>query len=265
MPRGVPAFGALSSLVREQVYWFGARGLVYTSPWVVTASTERQSAVLLLTASGRPVELHVAGRVVRHDSIAIAPLTRRGLRAVDVGLVSVNVQPHHPGFRVFCGIPRPGVLALDRRAFRRFDADLVRAYEGRLGHAESERLFEGLVASAAAQVRQPAQRDGRSDVLRGLLRENPRCSLGDLARELHLSYTSASHLFSREIGVPFRTYQHWLKCMKATEGLNGDLKLTELAQRAGFADSAHLTRAWRRRFGLPPSYLRDRRHVRIVD
>jgi AraC-like DNA-binding protein len=53
--------------------------------------------------------------------------------------------------------------------------------------------------------------------------------------------------------------------MRATQFFNGQATLTEIAQLAGFSDSAHLSRAWQRRYGLPPSYLRDRSHVRIFD
>jgi len=260
----VPAFGARAAIEKDRLYWFGTRGLIFTSPWVVTASTERQTAVILLSASGRSFELEVAGRSARHRAFAIAPLTRRGLRAVDVGLISVNVQPHHPAFHGFSRIARPGVRPLPRAAFSPFDADLVRAYQGRLSHREAERLFEDVVEVALEQVDGGGARDERVEYLQALLRENPDCSLGEIARRLNVSYTGASHLFARAVGLPLRTYQHWIKCMRATDDFGAELPLTEIAQRAGFTDSAHLSRTWQRRFGLPPSYLRDRSHVQVI-
>ena len=261
----VPAFGVRSAVAKDNIYWFGTRGLIFTSPWVVTASTERQPAVILLTASGRPVELRVRGRSSQHRAFAIAPLIRRGLRAVDVGLISVNIQPHHPGFAAFCRIAEPGARALSRTAFARFDTALVRAYEGRLPPREAEALFEALVETAIEQLEIGADRDERTETLFALLRENPECSLGEVARLLSVSYTGASHLFARAVGLPLRTYQHWIKCMRATQHFSGEATLTEIAQLAGFTDSAHLSRAWQRRYGLPPSYVRDRSHVRIFE
>ena len=259
------AFGVRSEIAKDNLYWFGTRGLIFTSPWVMTGSTERQTAVILLSASGRPVELMVGGRASRHRAFAIAPMTRRGLRAVDVGLISVNVQPHHPCFGAFCRIARPGARPLLRSAFARFDSMLVRAYEGRISQREAERLFEDLVETAAGQLQVAGSRDERAETLHALLQENPECSLAEVARLLNVSYTGASHLFARAVGLPLRTYQHWMKCMRATQFLNGQATLTEIAQLAGFSDSAHLSRAWQRRYGLPPSYLRDRAHVRIFD
>lgn len=260
-----PAFGARSAIAKDNIYWFGTRGLIFTSPWVVTRATSRQPAVLLLSASGRPMELGVGGRVWRDRAFAVAPLTRRDLCAADVGLISLNIQPHHPCFGAFCRIGAPGARPLPRGAFARFDAQLAQAYEGRLPAREAEALFESLVETAVAALATGGRCDERTAFLHALLRGKPDCSLDEVARELNVSYTNASHLFARAVGLPLRTYQHWIKCMRATQLFGGETTLTEIAQRAGFADSAHLSRAWQRRYGLSPSYLRDRAHVRVFD
>jgi AraC-like DNA-binding protein len=52
--------------------------------------------------------------------------------------------------------------------------------------------------------------------------------------------------------------------MRATRHFSAEIPLTEIAQLAGFTDSAHLSRTWQRRFGMPPSYLRDVAHVEII-
>ena len=167
-------------------------------------------------------------------------------------------------FGAFCRIARPGARALSRSAFARFDAELVRAYERWLGWREAESLFEALIETAVTQLAQGEHRDERTALLHALLRQNPDCSLDEVARALNVSCTGASHLFARSVGLPLRTYQHWIKCMRATQWFGGDATLTEIAQRAGFADSAHLSRAWQRRYGFPPSYVRDPSHVRVI-
>jgi hypothetical protein len=32
------SYGVLSSIRKDNIYWFGARGFIFTSPWVVTTS-----------------------------------------------------------------------------------------------------------------------------------------------------------------------------------------------------------------------------------
>ncbi|MDP1557123.1 MAG: AraC family transcriptional regulator [Hyphomonas sp.] len=75
------------------------------------------------------------------------------------------------------------------------------------------------------------------------------------ARGVGLSPSRASHLFVEETGLPFRTYVLWLRLVCAVEARLAGRTLTEAAQEAGFSDSAHLSRTFKRMFGLPAAAL----------
>lgn len=77
--------------------------------------------------------------------------------------------------------------------------------------------------------------------------------LSDLAQASGLSGSRLSHLFSEQAGVPLRPYVLWLRLQRAAEAMGHGATLTEAAFHAGFADGAHLTRVFRRMFGLRPS------------
>lgn len=81
-------------------------------------------------------------------------------------------------------------------------------------------------------------------------------SLTEAAAFLGLSTGRARHLFVQQTGVPFRTYLLWLRLMRAVEIYTGHATLTEAAHGAGFADSAHLSRTFRRMFGIAAASLR---------
>jgi AraC-like DNA-binding protein len=259
-----PSRGAPSPRLRDNIYWFGSRGCIFTSPGFRAGETTRQAAVLLLTASRESVEVAALGSLVKHDALGIAPMCTRQLHAVDVGLVSVNVHVDHPAFRAFCTIPTPGLLSLERSAFSRFDDQLVDAYEGRLSREEAEQLFESLVQTATAQLPEPEPSDPRTTLLRQLVRRHPSCTLEDLADELNVSYTTASHLFSRTMGVSLRSYQLWIKAVRAAARMEVGARLTDIAHEVGFVDSAHLSRTWRRTYGFAPSYVTDGTRVRVL-
>jgi AraC-like DNA-binding protein len=259
-----PSRGELSPCVRDNIYWFGSRGCIFTSPWFRAGNTTRQAAVLLLTASHESVEVAAQDRVVKHDALGIAPMCTRRLHAMDVGLVSVNVHVDHPSFRAFCTIPTPGVLSLDRGAFARFDDQLVEAYEGRLDREGAEQLFEALVQTATEQLPEPEPRDPRTTFVRQLVRRSPSCTLEDVADQLNVSYTTASHLFSKTMGVSLRSYQLWIKAVRAAARMEVGARLTDIAHEVGFVDSAHLSRTWRRTYGFAPSYVTDDRRVRVL-
>jgi AraC-like DNA-binding protein len=80
--------------------------------------------------------------------------------------------------------------------------------------------------------------------------------LSDAAAFLALSPGRARHLFVQQTGLPFRTYLLWLRLMRAVELYAGRASLTEAAHGAGFADSAHLSRTFRRMFGIAADSLR---------
>lgn len=70
------------------------------------------------------------------------------------------------------------------------------------------------------------------------------------AKHVGLSTSRASHLFVEQTGLAFRTYVLWLRLQRATDAYARGESLTAAAQFGGFADSAHLSRTFRRMFGL---------------
>lgn len=80
-------------------------------------------------------------------------------------------------------------------------------------------------------------------------------AISSAAKGVGLSAGRASHLFVEETGLPFRTYVLWLRLVRAVDAYSTSQSLTHAAHEAGFADSAHLSRTFRRMFGLPAAAL----------
>ena len=81
-------------------------------------------------------------------------------------------------------------------------------------------------------------------------------SLHGVAGVVHLSPSRFRHLFVREMGLAFRHYVLWLRLNRAVEAFAAGESLTTAAYRAGFADSAHLSRTFRRMYGMAAGTLR---------
>lgn len=86
--------------------------------------------------------------------------------------------------------------------------------------------------------------------------DDPSVSLSDIAALTGLSPGRARHLFVQQTGLPFRTYLLWLRLVRAVELFADGVSLTGAAYGAGFADSAHLSRTFRRMFGIAAVSLR---------
>jgi AraC-like DNA-binding protein len=78
-------------------------------------------------------------------------------------------------------------------------------------------------------------------------------SVTQVAASSGLSASRFQHLFTREVGVPFRRYRAWQRLRGAIREAALGSNLTTAAHSAGFADQAHFTREFRRTFGAPPS------------
>lgn len=77
-------------------------------------------------------------------------------------------------------------------------------------------------------------------------------ALADAAAAAALSPGRFRHLFVQETGSSFRAYLLWLRVNIAIETAMAGNSWTSAAHEAGFADSAHLTRTFKRMFGINP-------------
>src|SRR5690606_40602140 len=76
-----------------------------------------------------------------------------------------------------------------------------------------------------------------------------------LAASVALSVSRLQHLFKQELGLSLSHYLLWRRVRATVQRVQAGISLTEAALHAGFADSAHFSRTFRRMFGLPPSSL----------
>jgi len=86
-----------------------------------------------------------------------------------------------------------------------------------------------------------------------------------IAQAVGLSEGRLVHLFKEQVGIPIRRYLLWLRLVHASGNLFENVSLTTAAHNAGFADSAHFTRTFRKMFGVTPSELfKNSRFVQVI-
>lgn len=74
--------------------------------------------------------------------------------------------------------------------------------------------------------------------------------LKEAASAVGLSPGRARHVFVEQTGLPFRVFLLWRRLNKALQLYAARKPLTEAAHSAGFSDAAHLSRTFRRMFGV---------------
>lgn len=80
----------------------------------------------------------------------------------------------------------------------------------------------------------------------------------EIAEQVKLSESRLRHLFQVHIGIPMTTYVLWLRIKRVLKVIAMPQgTLAEAAYEAGFSDQAHLTRTFKRMFGIAPSLMRE--------
>jgi AraC family transcriptional regulator len=192
---------------------------------------------------------------------AVAPDTEHAFEAE--GLVAhLFVDPEgRPGRALLRGlfsggpplvsIPAPQLADLPARLLAGFEApDRTDSALIALGNALLTQLAPG-----SERDERPEARVRRMSTFAAQRLDTP-VSLAEAATHVGLSSGRARHLFVEHTGLPFRTYLLWLRLMRAVELFSAGASLTEAAHRAGFSDSSHFSRTFRRMFGIAADSLR---------
>ena len=147
---------------------------------------------------------------------------------------------------------------VDTALFGSLPADLLAAYrDPAVTEARLVDIGRALLSRLSGEVEIPTVDERVSKVIawaNAQLATSIR--LADAAAVAGLSPDRLRHVFVKHTGLPFRTYVLWLRLLKALEAFSQGKSLTTAAHQAGLADSAHLSRTFRRTFGVAAAELR---------
>jgi AraC-like DNA-binding protein len=174
-------------------------------------------------------------------------LAMAGRRVRSEGAVALPAGASHRILSL--GDPYACVAYLDARRYRFEDVQrLADRWRGFVPGRDD--LREALGDALAAPQRRV---DGR--LLRALAAiDTEGLSVAEAAARQGLSESRMTHLTTETLGAPPRVWGAWFKLQRAIrEAALGAANLTQAAHRAGFADSAHLTRTSKQLLGVRPA------------
>jgi AraC family transcriptional regulator, arabinose operon regulatory protein len=227
----------------------------------------RHDAFIVLSAPGSG-RFTIATDAGEHsvDAVAIAATTPFSLRSNGAHLICIAAHLVHPLYKALRVHLDPPIRPLERQAFAHLDADLQLAGTGALGLDDSVRLTRQVLEIVLRDAPAVPPLDPRIARIMRRMDADFSCTFDQLARELGLSPSRLSHLFTKELGVPFRSYIAWSRLVLAWEmvALQPQMSFTDIAHAWGFSDSSHMARAFHTSLGSTPTFMRDRRWVEII-
>ena len=222
--------------------------VVYAGPGG-NADTHSHHAIQLATSFDSPFDLELADRTTTCSAILIPSGVSHGFRSSSEQVLIALIEP----------LGTDGA-ALDQAAI---DAGLdcldwlpePTAAQADVPESMIENVLRSLLPGNSFQA-QPSPSPHVQAALSYLdeaIAGKPR--LEEAASVAAISPSRLTHLFTQEVGIPFRKFVLWLRLRHVVDELSLGRNLTECAHAAGFSDSAHLSRVFRDHFGLPPSAL----------
>jgi AraC-like DNA-binding protein len=147
-----------------------------------------------------------------------------------------------------------GVASLDNIMFEREVTALAAACADGASNDVLAACARAIIAKiTSTEARPPHPLDKRIERAIEVLRERlaETVTMAEIAQAVHLSPERFRHLFLKETGIRFRPYVLWLRIEVALAAYAAGNSLTEAAYAGGFADSAHLSRTFKRMVGVP--------------
>ena len=116
---------------------------------------------------------------------------------------------------------------------------------------EARLLLDDILISLAGGSSPSKVMDERIKKVIGICKQTPseQLSAGFLSKKVNLSESRLTHLFKEQVGIPLRRYLLWQKLSIALMELSKGGSFTDAAYYAGFSDSAHMSRTYRRMYG----------------
>lgn len=195
-----------------------------------------------------------------YDAAIVAAHQPHAFEARNQFMATIFVEPEsREGRALQLRASTDGVAALDIASLSDETAALASAYERRDSDGTMMDLARAVIAKIAGSQRPPKEpADSRVADAIELIRKRlgGSIALDSIAREVHLSPDRFRHLFQEETGVGLRPYVLWLRLETSLAAYVAGSTLTEAAYAGGFADSAHLSRTFKKMFGISPASVR---------
>ncbi|HWV56100.1 MAG TPA: AraC family transcriptional regulator [Longimicrobiales bacterium] len=215
-------------------------------------------AVQIAVGLDGPVGLHGPDESrVTAPGIIVAPDVPHQFAAMGSLLAMIFVDPESHEGRWLQRSLRAPVSEIPQAKLDACQPALRSIWDDPVDAPDTARLIHSVVRQLCAGPPPLRQLDPR--IIKGLevirRMDTAKITLDAVAGAVFLSPSRFAHLFSEEVGLPFRRYVLWRRMTRAMLAVGRGSTLSAAAHACGFADSAHLTRTCHQMLGQAPSAL----------
>ncbi|TGK06423.1 AraC family transcriptional regulator [Leptospira fletcheri] len=249
------------------LFYFEGRILFANRGLVTEAHSHYAASILISISSPFQIETEEGVRT-SYQAVILSPNFHHSLLAEESEIVVLQFDPHSSDYSsIAAKYGRTGIHEIPANDLEPIRKDCRDLLEGKLECGSAKLLFESILSAIGAETPAKGILDPRIQAATERMKRSlPKSvSVPELAQESGFSETRFMHLFKEQLGLPVRQYQLWLRLQEAATLLKDGGNLTDAAYAAGFADQAHLSRTFKKMFGVQPSrFLGPNSSVRVV-
>jgi AraC-like DNA-binding protein len=238
---------------KSHIYLAGELGHIIAFSAYPDVNVQSLYAIIKLSPSDEPLTTTLDGVSYKQAAIVTRP-AHTLLRYNGIPGIAFVIYPRHPLYRAINAIPAPGVVPINRRFFRHFDAQLLALVDGRMKLAEAREVFDAICKLIGELLPPPPALDARVAKALECLHADCKKTTAELAATTALSRRQLERLFARDIGIDIRRYKLALQLGKAVTHYHTGISLADYARAIGFASEQQFATAFEKVHGAPPSY-----------
>ncbi|PJZ85755.1 helix-turn-helix transcriptional regulator [Leptospira harrisiae] len=241
----------MDSKRKGSLFYFGERILLGTTG--IVTEPHSHYAVSILVSLGSPFQLFTkSNEVIVSQGIVIPPNFYHRLDASHSEMVIIQLDPKSDEYKRIIIDESPKTIESEIRSKIQSIADPL---FGESLNCNTARSIYNQILSLLGSETMSKKYDERIEMAIQKIKEkipNP-VTLNELSEISGISTDRFMHLFKDNMGIPLRQYLLWQRLHIAAKLLQVGENLTTASHAAGFSDQAHLSRTFKKMFGVKPS------------
>ncbi|MBM9546658.1 helix-turn-helix transcriptional regulator [Leptospira sp. 201903074] len=241
----------MDSKRKGSLFYFGERILLGTDG-IVTEPHSHYAVSILVSLRGSFHLYTKSNTVIESNGIIIPPNYYHRLDGSKSEMVIIQLDPKSEEYKRIEMDQSPKTIDKETRLKIQ---KIANPLFGESLTCESARSLYNQILSLLGSETVSKKYDKRIEMAIQKIKEqipNP-VTLAELSEISGISTDRFMHLFKDNMGIPLRQYLLWQRLHIAAKLLQGGENLTTASHAAGFSDQAHLSRTFKKMFGVKPS------------
>lgn len=247
---------------KGSLFYFGERILLATRG-LVTDPHSHYAVSILVTMQSSFQLVTKDHKTIQTEGIIISPNFFHRLEASETEILVIQLDPKSDEYK---RIEMNGsYMLLSHDTIQKIQTIADPLFEKELNCATAREIYDQILSLLGSNLAKRSLDPRIEFAIDRIKKALPNSiHLSELSKETGISKDRFMHLFKEKMGIPLRQYLLWQRLHIAARLLQSGENLTTASHAAGFSDQSHLSRTFKKMFGVKPSLFLGGSHLHQV-